>query len=181
MNRKTALSKRILKESLIEMLTEKKLSAISVKSLCEKADLNRSTFYAHYEDIYYLVSEIEDEIIRDMPFITYSENLPKKEIENYISYTAKNYKTIIALMKNGCFVQKTVENSLKYLSDELTGDSNEERFIFLSNFYIGGLFQALLYWSESHQHLSIEELSRMVYDLLNEMIKLRLKYDKKIT
>lgn len=141
MNRKTALSKRILKETLIEMLTKKKLSSISVKSLCEKADLNRSTFYAHYEDIYCLVSEIEDEIIRDMPFITYSENPPKKEIENYINYIAKNYKTIIALMKNGCFVQKTVENSLKYLSDELTGDSNEECFIFCPTFTLEVYFK----------------------------------------
>jgi AcrR family transcriptional regulator len=42
------LTKRILKETLIEMLGESDLNKISVTALCSRAEINRSTFYQHY-------------------------------------------------------------------------------------------------------------------------------------
>lgn len=42
------LTKRIIKETLIEMLGESDLDKISVTALCSHAEINRSTFYQHY-------------------------------------------------------------------------------------------------------------------------------------
>ncbi|MBO5473038.1 MAG: TetR family transcriptional regulator [Lachnospiraceae bacterium] len=34
---------------------------ITVKKLCEKAEVNRSTFYAHFTDIYDMLDKMEKE------------------------------------------------------------------------------------------------------------------------
>lgn len=44
-------------EALISLLKEKDLEYITVKEICEKAGVNRSTFYLHYETIADLIDE----------------------------------------------------------------------------------------------------------------------------
>ena len=55
-------TKQLLRHSLTGLLTEKPLSRITVKELCERANLNRGTFYAHYADVYDLMEQIESEL-----------------------------------------------------------------------------------------------------------------------
>ena len=50
-NRRSKMTKKLIKEALIELLSKEDLQHISVKRICENADLNRSTFYLHYETI----------------------------------------------------------------------------------------------------------------------------------
>jgi len=53
----------VLKDSLIELMREKSISKITIKELCESADINRTTFYAHYTDQYQLLKSIESETL----------------------------------------------------------------------------------------------------------------------
>ena len=41
-------TKQLLKASLMELLADKPLAKITVKELCEKADINRTTYYKYY-------------------------------------------------------------------------------------------------------------------------------------
>lgn len=59
-------TKQLLKVSLMELLADKPLAKITVKELCEKADINRTTYYKYYIDIYDQMDKIENEIIADM-------------------------------------------------------------------------------------------------------------------
>lgn len=61
-NRRTRLTKRLLRESLLELLHEKPVDHITVKELCECAELNRSTFYAYYTDVSALYEEMGNEL-----------------------------------------------------------------------------------------------------------------------
>ena len=56
-------TQRILKESFLTLLEKKPTNKISVKEVCELAELNRSTFYAHYSDCFALMDSIEQELI----------------------------------------------------------------------------------------------------------------------
>jgi len=56
----------VIKESLINLLEEKDISQITIKEICENADVNRSTFYAHYTDQYDLLRKIEDEFLANI-------------------------------------------------------------------------------------------------------------------
>jgi len=62
MDRRARYTRMVLKQSLLELMKERPISKISVKELCEKADVNRTTFYAHYNDIEELLKQIEEEL-----------------------------------------------------------------------------------------------------------------------
>ena len=52
---------RLMDDALVDLLSEKEFEYITVKEICEKAGVNRSTFYLHYETVSDLLSEtIED-------------------------------------------------------------------------------------------------------------------------
>ena len=53
----------VLKQSLLKLLKEKPVNKITVKEVCELAQLNRATFYAHYSDCFALLGSIENELI----------------------------------------------------------------------------------------------------------------------
>ena len=63
-DRRTQYSKRVIKESLFQLMQEKPINKITVKELCERADVNRSTFYAYYTDIYDLDRKIIKEFLK---------------------------------------------------------------------------------------------------------------------
>lgn len=62
-NQRTRLTKRLLRESLLDLLQEKSPDHITVKELCEAAELNRSTFYAYYTDVFALYEEMGNELV----------------------------------------------------------------------------------------------------------------------
>ena len=56
-------TQRVLKESFLSLLREKPINKITVKEVCELAELNRATFYAHYSDCFALMESIEQELL----------------------------------------------------------------------------------------------------------------------
>lgn len=80
-------------EALIELLEEKDLEYITVKEICQRAGVNRSTFYLHYETISDLVNETMEMINRR--FLSYFPqqkeeilgNLASRELEELILVT----------------------------------------------------------------------------------------------
>ena len=64
-NRRTLVTKRILRESLIELMKEKPISKISIKEICDLSEMSRSTFYLHYQDQFELLADVEREILEN--------------------------------------------------------------------------------------------------------------------
>ncbi|MDD3212296.1 MAG: TetR-like C-terminal domain-containing protein [Eubacteriales bacterium] len=65
-DRRVKYTKMVLRESLIELLSERDIARITIKEICEKADINRATFYAHYADQYDLLAKIENELFDNL-------------------------------------------------------------------------------------------------------------------
>ena len=65
-NRSTRRTRSAIREALTEMLAVKPVGKITVQELIDKANICRTTFYAHYEDIYDLLSEVEDDILSEI-------------------------------------------------------------------------------------------------------------------
>ena len=53
----------VLKQALLSFLKEKPINKITVKEVCERAELNRATFYAHYSDCFALLESIEEDLL----------------------------------------------------------------------------------------------------------------------
>ena len=65
-DRRVKYTKMVIKDSFVKLLKQKPLAKITIKELCEDADINRATFYAHYTDQYDLLSQIENELVDDI-------------------------------------------------------------------------------------------------------------------
>lgn len=59
-------TKEALHESLINLLKERALDAISITELCQAAKINRGTFYQHYGKVEDLFEEYFKEIMKDL-------------------------------------------------------------------------------------------------------------------
>lgn len=64
-DRRTRLTKALIRQAFTSLLEEKPIQRIAVTELCQRAGINRSTFYAHYGDIYDLLQQIEEDMLRD--------------------------------------------------------------------------------------------------------------------
>lgn len=51
-NQRVRLTKKLFRDSLIALLRKKKIYQITVSELCAAAELNRSSFYKHYGNVY---------------------------------------------------------------------------------------------------------------------------------
>jgi AcrR family transcriptional regulator len=52
----------LLKQTMWDLLNEQEFSSITVQKICSRAHINRSTFYAHFDDVYDLLNHIDDSI-----------------------------------------------------------------------------------------------------------------------
>lgn len=62
-DRRVRKTKNAIKQAFIKLLAEKELERITIQDITSLADINRGTFYLHYEDKYILLSDLEDEIL----------------------------------------------------------------------------------------------------------------------
>ena len=102
-NRRVRMTKRCMKDALLELLDKMPLNKVSVTDICNTADVNRSTFYAYYNDIEALLSEIETEALAQIPVnidpeeIGYAGSLLNK-LEIFFNYIQSNEKIYRMLM-----------------------------------------------------------------------------------
>lgn len=50
-------SRTLMENALFSILEQEGIKGLKVKNLCEKAGINRGTFYLHYKDIFHLIEE----------------------------------------------------------------------------------------------------------------------------
>lgn len=105
-------------EAFLELIEKKDFAYITVKEICEKAGVNRSTFYLHYETIDDLLAEsaqhIIDQFVEFMPYDTadFIEKLQDRPIEElylitpayltpYLTYIREHRRIFRATVEHG--------------------------------------------------------------------------------
>lgn len=64
LNNSSRKTRKTIKKVFAEMLSEKKeLGKITVSELCQRAEISRGAFYSHYDDIYGVAEDYENELI----------------------------------------------------------------------------------------------------------------------
>lgn len=58
-------TKKNIREVLIDLLEKRSFGAITIRDITEQAQINRTTFYRHYEDKYDLLEKVISEILED--------------------------------------------------------------------------------------------------------------------
>ena len=67
-----------IEKIFLKLIQKKNIDEISVSTICEKANLNRSTFYANYIDIYDLADKLKTQMINEF-FSVYKDETEAKE------------------------------------------------------------------------------------------------------
>lgn len=81
-NKKTAKEK--IEKAFIELIQTKEITEISITNLVKKANVNRSTFYVNYLDIYDLADKIKEKMYQDLLELYKDESIKKKHSYNYL-------------------------------------------------------------------------------------------------
>ena len=64
-NQRIRLSKKMLKDALIEILQTSNFQNLSITEICSKAEINRTTFYKYYSNERDLYDEIESDFFKE--------------------------------------------------------------------------------------------------------------------
>lgn len=65
-DRRVLYTRMVMKQSLLELMKTTDINRITVKAICERADINRGTFYAHYSEPRELLKQIENDFTRSI-------------------------------------------------------------------------------------------------------------------
>ncbi len=126
-NRRVKVTKMLLKKSFIELLKTKEISRITIKEICKEADINRSTFYAHYTDQYDLMKKIQDELVENVEVYLYpyihdeTATVSMEMLEGVFEYIRENAEICKLLLseRGDIYFQKRMLNLVygKYMED----------------------------------------------------------------
>ena len=92
-DRRIQRTKALLVHSLADLMSAKNIKDITVKELCESADINRGTFYLHYKDIYHMLESVEQDLIDQFQTI-----FQKYSPENTIGFPYPLFRDLFELI-----------------------------------------------------------------------------------
>ncbi len=172
-NQKILLSKAILKNSLIKLLKERPLDKISVTLLCKTAGLNRSTFYAYYQDVQDLMDEMVDEFVEEIPILyqRMSDQEILEKVNKYTKFLEENRDAFFAVVKYGDMEEKfTVlwkEQQLEYYNRDfsMVNAKMQEHFTLLCTFIVNGLTALYSDWLQNEKYISSDDVAQMILDI----------------
>lgn len=171
-------TKRLLKTSLIQLLQEKDITKISVSELAKAADINRGTFYLHYQDIYALLDELENDVVHHFAVIT---DHHRQEIlhgnlypvlQDFLLYISDQAHLFLSLLKNrqhNDFMRK-----LRHvLNDSCFRDwidshnsSGHQVYEYCFAFIMSGYVGMLEYWIKRSMQETPEEIARIAEKII---------------
>lgn len=111
-------SKRMLKHAVFSLLTDNlEISQLTVQKIANRAELNRATFYLHYEDINDLLRQIAHEIFDDLsmkvePLLQGKSRNEQEQLVTFLNYFVE-YRKIFAVMVEHAGFKNHLSNLLK--------------------------------------------------------------------
>ena len=120
-------TERAIKQAFMELRAQKPLEKIRVKELCDLACINKSTFYAHYQDIYALATLLEDEmvevVVASLPNLTASDVSQRtewlaREMFHAFMLHQKEIHILFADSRQGLFINRVEQALCKCISQE---------------------------------------------------------------
>ena len=177
MDRRVKYSKMVIKNSFIQLMKKKPISKITIKEICEGADVNRATFYAHYQDPYDLLRQIEGDLI-DGVNVYLGNQVPQDAgeasvtmLEKILEYVKENAEIVNLLLNangdvqfqeeiTGIFGQQQILPAA--VNQSLSPEETQYVFLFFANGAIGMIRQ----WLKDGMQKSTRDMARLILDVI---------------
>ena len=180
----------LMNEALISLLETKEFEYITVKDICAKAGVNRSTFYLHYESLNdlllesstYISCKFYDYINQNNNDLINTNELDKYNLEDLYLLTDKYLCPYLSFIKeNKTFYKVVIKNSYVLRLDETYNSMFKNIFTpildrfqvdkdkreYLPSFFIHGIMAVISVWLSNDCNKSIDE----VIEIINLCIK----------
>ncbi len=170
-NLKVINTKRKLSKSLISLLTSKSITEIDVSELCEKAGINRTTFYKHYASLYHLLDELIVQFFKRIEtlFLSLSsgENTTSK-VAYLLKYLKQNREFVTIIMNNNSFSsisERLIQ--LNFICNLINSNIQYRKNAYVSedyyvDFIISGWIAAIRRWVNENCVLDVNTLARLL-------------------
>lgn len=175
-------TKTAFADSLVALSKDKQLNKISVKEICEHANLSRNAFYFHYKDINDLINDIENSVINEISALLDSlEKIPfpknvYSSIDSFVDIFEEKKDTVIMLMNKSFSTSFTSRISLifgefnyKYFR-EFNGDGSKTSFEFFYVYLSGGLYDVIRYWLDNQDKMDKASFKALCYILVKRLL-----------
>lgn len=182
-DRRIRKTKTQLRRGLARLLQKKSISEITVKELVDEVDINRSTFYLHYTDIYQMLQKIEEEAMEDITQVMETCPVQHENQESVILFIARffsildsNKELCLALLgPNGdmAFVEK-IENLIasRIFSPIPAGSLRYSRDAHHAYaFCLNGCIGMIKSWLSSPSQESPEHMAELTYSLIHDIFQ----------
>ena len=176
--RSAVRSRRLINQAFLGLLQEKPFEKITVTDIVKRADINRSTFYAHYPDVLGLVEELIEEtvsgsidLVSGIDMLQFLEE-PMPILEQLMAIGQKNME-IYKLLGRSDFAMRQVEKMKTVLVHNAMDAVNipahirrSQAFHVHMNFFIGGIFNVYQQWILGSLDSSPDEIMKHLAELI---------------
>lgn len=176
-NQRITLTRRLMKEALLRLLETRELDKISVTELCAAADINRATFYRHYQIPRDVLMEIQQDLYRNL---LKSVKMPKTSeeihpaIQKLCAFLEQNAELMRLILRNNtdadfaAFVGTLYDDILSQVKEAgILPRLSDEDLRLLVLYCAGGSYFILRQWLLGNVRKSAREMADYVYTLLN--------------
>ena len=165
LNSSSVKTRNRIKKVFAELINEKKqLDKITVTELVKRADITRSTFYTHYDDIYEVAHDYQLQTIE----LLCSDDLKlysKQDIEDYfvniincLKDNEETYKLLLSANESLLFLEKLKNIAAQKIYDALK-DTNSDKYLKLNiSFLMNGILMEILKYFRNESDCSLDEL-----------------------
>lgn len=169
MDKRVKYTKKVIADTLLELLDEKEISKITISELCIKANINRATFYRYYVDVYDLLATIEKEFVEEI------KNTPVSETDTVLTFS-EELLTVFSNNKKLVKILFNANNNIYFLEDVLelvyekcrikwlieNQDLEDKDIEYASIFLFNGALGLINYWVQNDFDQSIEDLASTI-------------------
>lgn len=172
-------TKALLIRSLSALMKQKNIKDITVKELCEYADINRGTFYLHYKDIYDMLDLIEQELSEKFLQIFQKYNSETNEdfpyplfleIFKLVDDNAELFRVLIGPNGDISFIMKIfklynihcLQSEFNKLSPQFSMNQ-----VYYSNFILYGCVGLIEQWLSRDTKESPEKMAELITKLVS--------------
>ncbi|HWQ58772.1 MAG TPA: TetR/AcrR family transcriptional regulator C-terminal domain-containing protein [Clostridia bacterium] len=177
-NQRIRLTKRMLRESLIAFLAHKNIHHVSVREICEGAEINRTTFYKYYGSPYDLLRDMENEVLAQIEgYLGMNDGLQGdfQLFLKIISYIDDNVELCRLLINNAvgsAFPERLLNlpTIRRLLSEQLSAEYGSDESDYIHQFVVDGGFSIIKRWINRDARESPEKIAMLFVSTLSKLI-----------
>ena len=162
----------VLKQALSELLEEKHLDKVTVKELCERADIYRTTFYRNYEDVYDLFGSMERELV-EKSFASGDMASDRFRLLRVIYENQAFYREFFRSRLHSAYIEETVAQMSEQMRAILQerGTYDERTFPVLYRYNVEGALGVIRGWLDEGCPQPPDELGGILYGIVERQYR----------